>query len=71
MEELKKLFPEALEDNGERAKYLTGEKCYIYTKQSEKVMKKGTRIDHHLRKKFEEYLEDLEKRGVIRQSSSI
>lgn len=46
------------------------EKCEIKTKGPESVVKRGQTIPQALRNKTREYLEDLEKRKVIRRSNS-
>ncbi|KAF9756151.1 Retrovirus-related Pol polyprotein from transposon 17.6, partial [Nosema granulosis] len=70
LEDLVMKYPEVFKESNEKIKYLTGEKCAIHTKQGEKVVKRGQNVPHHLREKFEQYLNHLEKRGIIRRSKS-
>ncbi len=46
------------------------EKCKIKTEEGKKVVKKGQAIPQALMKKTEEYIECLERRGIIRRSTS-
>jgi hypothetical protein len=70
LEVLVEKYPEVFGQEQEKVKYLTGFKCNIKTKQGEKVVRKGQIVDYYLRKRFKEFLDDLEIRGVIRRSTS-
>ncbi|MGL5708996.1 MAG: hypothetical protein ACRDDF_12155 [Aeromonas sp.] len=55
---------------GEKIEFCKVEKCRIDTKRGAKVVKKGAVIPQALRKLTDEYIRDLENRGVIRRSQS-
>ncbi|MGL5707771.1 MAG: hypothetical protein ACRDDF_05845 [Aeromonas sp.] len=72
IEDLEREFPGVFtgcESNGMQ-KFCKVEKCKIATKKGQIIKVKGQNIPQALREKTEEYIKDLEKRGVIRRSIS-
>jgi hypothetical protein len=67
---LVKKYPEVLENDLGRIAYKTGEKCYIRTERGRKVVRKGQNVPQSLKLKANDYLRDIERRGIIRKSRS-
>lgn len=70
LEELVERHPEVLKGQKSEIEFHQGEKCRIKTKRGEKVVQKGQIASQSLKEKTRKYLKDLEKRKVIRKSSS-
>ena len=70
VEEMEAEFPTVLGRGDEEVRYCRREKCGIRTKDGERIVRKGQMIPQALRARTLEYLEDLERRRVIRRSRS-
>ncbi len=70
MEDLKRVIEIVVERPEEIQKYCELEKCGIKTQEGVKIVKKGQAISQALMKKTEEYIRGLEKRNIIRRSTS-
>lgn len=69
LEELVKEYPEVF-NLGRKVEFCPIEKCSIKTRGNQRVVKRGQNIPQALRKRTKEYLDDLERRQVISESSS-
>lgn len=67
---LKRRYPNVLGESVGKIKWCVLEKCKIRTVEGMKVVKKGQIVPQALKGKTEEYLKDLERRGVIKRSQS-
>jgi hypothetical protein len=63
-------YEEVFYKENEILRFCKLEKCKIVTKREAKVVKKGVVVPHALNSKLSEHLVNLEKRGVIRKSTS-
>lgn len=63
-------FEKVFYKENEKIKFCTIEKCKIRTKRGEKIIKKGVIVPQALRNLTDEYIRNLEKRGVIKRSES-
>ena len=63
-------YREILDNKNETVTFYKGEKCKIKTKRGEKVVKRGQIVPQSLKEKTRAYLDDLEKRKIIRRSIS-
>lgn len=66
---LKESFPTLFEQD-KQMRYCEVDKSSIPTKVGCRVVRKGQMVPQMLKSKTKEYLEDLERRGVIRRSNS-
>lgn len=69
IETLEEKYPEVFDVEG-KVKFCGVEECRIETEEGKRVVKKGAMIPQEYRKDVQEYLENLEKRGIIRRSES-
>ena len=63
-------FKDVFHKDGEQVKFCRIEKCRIETKKGAKVVKRGAMVPQALRKATDEYIRELEDRGIIRRSES-
>ncbi|WUR03409.1 reverse transcriptase [Vairimorpha necatrix] len=70
LEDVKKKFKNVIDENKGKIKYCKIEKCKIKTEAGEKVVRKGQMIPQAHKNELMKHLEDLEKRNVIKRSTS-
>jgi hypothetical protein len=71
LEKLIKIYPKILENDLGRIAYKTGEKCYIKTERGRRVIRKGQNVPQSLKLKANDYLRDIERRGIIKSRGRI
>jgi len=71
LESLKRKYPETLGEERKQIEYCKREKCQIKTPEGKIITKRGQQIPQAMMKETLDYISDLERRKIIRKSTSM
>lgn len=63
-------YPDVFNENGDKIKLCNVEKCSIFTKDGESVVKDRQMVAHALKSRTKAYIDDMAKRGIIKRTNS-